>query len=165
MGVTITFLPVFFSIFCLNHLLCRWLTPIILATQEAEIRRISVWSHPSKIVRETLFLKNLSQKRAGVAQGVALNSDPNTTHTHTHTHTHTQITCYVCKLVTFLLLRNTIFKCCLALDRYQEEAALYFCGEIFFFLILISNPCFFFFLNKDLGEFEKLSKTSMTWQE
>jgi hypothetical protein len=29
----------------------RWLTSVILATQEAEIRRISVWSQPGQIVR------------------------------------------------------------------------------------------------------------------
>jgi hypothetical protein len=29
---------------------CRWLTPVILATQEAEIRRITVWSQPGQIV-------------------------------------------------------------------------------------------------------------------
>jgi hypothetical protein len=49
---------------------CQWLTPIILATQEAEIRRIVVQSQPRQIVRETLFQKYPSQKRAGgVAQG------------------------------------------------------------------------------------------------
>jgi hypothetical protein len=31
-----------------------WLTPIILATQEAEIRRIAVQIQPGQIVRETL---------------------------------------------------------------------------------------------------------------
>jgi hypothetical protein len=35
-----------------------WLTPIILATQEAEIRRITVQSQPRQIIPETL-----SQKR------------------------------------------------------------------------------------------------------
>jgi hypothetical protein len=30
---------------------CRWLTPIILATQETEIRRIAVWSQPGQISR------------------------------------------------------------------------------------------------------------------
>jgi hypothetical protein len=29
---------------------CRWLTSVILATQEAEIRRIAVGSHPGQIV-------------------------------------------------------------------------------------------------------------------
>jgi hypothetical protein len=50
---------------------CWWLTPIILATQEAEIRRIMVGSQPRQIVYETLSQKSPSQKRAGgVAQGV-----------------------------------------------------------------------------------------------
>jgi hypothetical protein len=45
--------------------------PVILATQEAEIRRIMVQSLPGQIVHETLSQKNPSQKRAGgVAQGV-----------------------------------------------------------------------------------------------
>jgi hypothetical protein len=32
----------------------RWLTPVILATQEAENRRITVGSQPGQIVHETL---------------------------------------------------------------------------------------------------------------
>jgi hypothetical protein len=49
----------------------RWLTSVILATQEAEIRRIMVQSQPGQIVQETLSQKTPSQKRAGgVAQGV-----------------------------------------------------------------------------------------------
>jgi hypothetical protein len=48
-----------------------WLKPIILATQEAEIRRITVPSQPRQMVREMLSRKNPSQKGAGgVAQGV-----------------------------------------------------------------------------------------------
>jgi hypothetical protein len=44
---------------------------IILATQEAGIRRIVVRSQPRQTVHETLSRKDLSQKRAGrVAQGV-----------------------------------------------------------------------------------------------
>jgi hypothetical protein len=43
----------------------------ILATQEAEIRRITVRSWPGEIAHETLSQKNPSQKRAGgVEQGV-----------------------------------------------------------------------------------------------
>jgi hypothetical protein len=45
-------------------------TPVILATQEADIRRISVWSQSRWIVHETLPWKKPSQKRVGgVAQG------------------------------------------------------------------------------------------------
>jgi hypothetical protein len=64
-----------------------WLTPGILATQEAEIRRISVQSQPGKIDRETLSQKNISQNKAGgVAQVIeclprkckALSSNPST---------------------------------------------------------------------------------------
>jgi hypothetical protein len=45
--------------------------PVILATQEAEIRRIVVQRQPRQIVCETLPWKNPSQKKAGgVAQGV-----------------------------------------------------------------------------------------------
>jgi hypothetical protein len=48
----------------------RWLTPAILATQKAEIRRITAWSQPEKIVQETLSRKALHKNRtSGVAQG------------------------------------------------------------------------------------------------
>jgi hypothetical protein len=59
--------------------LCHWisllgiwlLTPVILATQEAEIRRIVVWGQPGQRVDKTLSWKNPSPKRAGgVAPGV-----------------------------------------------------------------------------------------------
>jgi hypothetical protein len=42
----------------------QWLTPIIPATQEAEIRRIMVWSQPQQIVFETLCGKNPSQEKS-----------------------------------------------------------------------------------------------------
>jgi hypothetical protein len=48
--------------------------PVILATQEAEIRRIMVRSQPGQIVSETLPQKNPShthtKKAGGVTQGV-----------------------------------------------------------------------------------------------
>jgi predicted P-loop ATPase len=47
--------------------------PKILATQEAEIRRIMVQSQPRQIVHKTLSRKNPSQRRAG---GVAESVDP-----------------------------------------------------------------------------------------
>jgi hypothetical protein len=49
----------------------QWLTSIILATQEAEIRRIAVQSQPGQIVHETLSQKYPTQKRVSrVAQVV-----------------------------------------------------------------------------------------------
>jgi hypothetical protein len=49
----------------------QWLTPVILTTQEAEIRRITVRSQPGQIVCETLSQKILHKKWASrVAQGV-----------------------------------------------------------------------------------------------
>jgi hypothetical protein len=44
---------------------CLLLTPVILATQEAGIRRIKVLCQPRQIVFEILSLKNPSQKRTG----------------------------------------------------------------------------------------------------
>jgi hypothetical protein len=49
---------------------CQWLTLVILATQEAEIRMIVVQSQPGEIVHETLFRKTLYKNSVGrVAQG------------------------------------------------------------------------------------------------
>jgi hypothetical protein len=65
----------FFFFFCLKSALparCQWLTPVILATQEAEIRRIPIRSQHREIVHKTLSQKNLPLKRAGaVVQGVS----------------------------------------------------------------------------------------------
>jgi hypothetical protein len=53
--------------------------PVILATQEAEIRRISVQSQPRQIVHKTLSRKKPIKKRArGVAQGVGHEFKPST---------------------------------------------------------------------------------------
>jgi hypothetical protein len=54
--------------------MCQWIMPLILASQEAEIRRITIWNQPGQIVWETLSWKNPTQKyRAG---GVALALGP-----------------------------------------------------------------------------------------
>jgi hypothetical protein len=54
-----------------------WLTLVILATQEAEIRRIAIRSQQGEIVHETLSWTHPSQKRAGgVAQGEGLEFKP-----------------------------------------------------------------------------------------
>jgi hypothetical protein len=58
---------------------CWWLTPVILAPQEAEIRRTVVGSQPRQIVCKTLSQKNSSYQRAGgVAQGVGPGFKPQT---------------------------------------------------------------------------------------
>jgi hypothetical protein len=49
-----------------------WLTPVILVTQEAEIRRITVQSQPGQIVYISFYLEKTHHKKraGGVAQGV-----------------------------------------------------------------------------------------------
>jgi hypothetical protein len=44
---------------------CRWLRPVILATQKAEIRRIMVQSQPRQIVHETLSQKKKPHHKKG----------------------------------------------------------------------------------------------------
>jgi hypothetical protein len=41
----------------------QWLTPVILATQEAEIKRIAVRSQPEQIVHEILSQKKTLHKK------------------------------------------------------------------------------------------------------
>jgi hypothetical protein len=58
------------SIFSADH---QWLMPVIPATQEAEIKRITVRSQPGKIVHETLSQKTQhthKKSAGGVAQVV-----------------------------------------------------------------------------------------------
>jgi hypothetical protein len=55
----------------------QWLTPVILDTQEAEIRRIEVQSQLGLIVCKTLSQNNPPQKKAGgVARGVVSEFKP-----------------------------------------------------------------------------------------
>jgi hypothetical protein len=44
--------------------------PVILTSQEAEIRRIEVQSQPRQVVHKTLSRKNPSNRTGGVAQNV-----------------------------------------------------------------------------------------------
>jgi hypothetical protein len=55
------------------------LPPLLLATQEAEIRRIPVRSQPRQILRETLFQKRLSKKRVEWLKVKALSLNPSPT--------------------------------------------------------------------------------------
>jgi hypothetical protein len=41
---------------------CRWLVPVILATWEAEIRRIAAEGQPRQILHKTLISKNNEAK-------------------------------------------------------------------------------------------------------
>jgi hypothetical protein len=52
---------------------CLWLTPIILATQEAESNKIVFQSQPGQIVCETYLekKKHIKKRAGGVAQDVA----------------------------------------------------------------------------------------------
>jgi hypothetical protein len=53
----------------------QWLTSVLLATQQTEVKRIAVQSQLGQILRETLSRKNPLQKRAGeVAQGSSLST-------------------------------------------------------------------------------------------
>jgi hypothetical protein len=57
----------------------QWLTPVILATQEAEIRRIKVRSQQGQTVQETLSEKN--QKKTRLVEWLKvkpLSSNPST---------------------------------------------------------------------------------------
>jgi hypothetical protein len=54
----------------LNSHLCLWLMPVIVALQEAEIRRIMSQGQPGQIVPEILYQKQPTQKRCGGDQVV-----------------------------------------------------------------------------------------------
>jgi hypothetical protein len=49
---------------------CWWLTLVIPASQEAEIKRMEVQSQPGQIVHETLYQNHHKKNIDGVAQGV-----------------------------------------------------------------------------------------------
>jgi hypothetical protein len=47
---------------------CQWLTPVILATQEEELRRMAVQSQPKQIVCETLSQKKKKITKKGLVE-------------------------------------------------------------------------------------------------
>jgi hypothetical protein len=58
-------------VFCLKNRIAgghQWLTPIILATQEAEIRRIKFGSQPGQTVPKTLSQKYTTHNIKGLAE-------------------------------------------------------------------------------------------------
>jgi hypothetical protein len=75
----------------------QWLTPVIPATQETAIRRITVQSQPRQIVLETLSQKKKKSqkiKRGGVADGMAQGIGPEfNSPYHTHTHRYKWVDC------------------------------------------------------------------------
>jgi hypothetical protein len=48
----------------------QWLTPIILATQEAEIRRIALEASPGKSSQDPISKKPITKIAGGVGQGI-----------------------------------------------------------------------------------------------
>jgi hypothetical protein len=59
-----------------------WLTPVILATQETQIRRIAVQSQPGQIVGRPYLEKPFTKKKRGLVEWLevkALSSSPSTT--------------------------------------------------------------------------------------
>jgi hypothetical protein len=68
-----TVLKILYSFLCRKYITagCCWLMPVILPTQEAEIRSTEVQSQSWQIVREILSRKYPAHKRVGgVAQGI-----------------------------------------------------------------------------------------------
>jgi hypothetical protein len=61
----------YMQIIKLNLSWCQWLTPVILATQEAEITRTTLQSQPRQIILRPYLKKTYHKKRIdGVAQDV-----------------------------------------------------------------------------------------------
>jgi hypothetical protein len=60
----------------------QWLTPVILATKEAKIRKIMVQGQPGQTVHETTSRKNPSQKK-GLVEWLKVKALSSNTSTHT----------------------------------------------------------------------------------
>jgi hypothetical protein len=80
-----------------NYSRCRWLTPVILATQEAEIRRTAVRSQSGQIVPKTISKKSFTKKFwwSGLRCSPWIQALEPHTHKHTHTKTHTKVTGWI----------------------------------------------------------------------
>jgi hypothetical protein len=83
----------------------QWLTSVILATQETEIRSITVRSQSGQIVGETLFQKSPSKKgTGGVAQGVGPEFKPQ------HPKKRQKSASHTCKYIWYSLEQSAIAK-------------------------------------------------------
>jgi hypothetical protein len=67
--------PIYAKVYVLKSMCCaghQWLTPVILATQEAEIKRITVRSQPREIGQRDPISKKPFTKKKGLVEWLKL---------------------------------------------------------------------------------------------